>query len=52
MHYFETKLSRQPDKSTMDVIKTYNPLVKLGTFNDDEDNIIRKYWSKFQQVST
>lgn len=50
IHYVETALSRQPNKSEMDIIKKLNPFVKFGVFNEDEDNIIRKYWTKFQQV--
>jgi len=49
MHYVETSL-RHPNKETMKIIKKINPSVKLGVFNEDEDTIIRKYWSKFQQV--
>lgn len=34
----------------MNVIKKMNPFLKLGVFNEEEDNIIRRYWFKFQQV--
>lgn len=34
----------------MKEIKMNYPLLKLGVFTKEEDNIIRKYWSKFQQV--
>jgi len=34
----------------MDVIKKYNPLVKLRKFNEDEDKMLLEYWSKFQKV--
>lgn len=50
MHYVETKLSRQPNKNTLQNIKEIYPLIKLGAFNKDEDDIIRKYWYKFKQV--
>ncbi|VVC32566.1 Hypothetical protein CINCED_3A025486 [Cinara cedri] len=49
LHYVETKLSRQPKKEELDKIRKQFPLLKLGVFNKDEDNIIREYWSKFQQ---
>lgn len=50
IHYVETALSRQPNKLEMAKIQKLNPFVKLGVFNKEEDNIIRKYWSNFQQV--
>lgn len=35
----------------MNDIKKMNPLLKLGVFNEEEDDTIRKYWFKFQQVN-
>lgn len=46
----ENQLSKPPDKEIMNKIKELNPLVKVGVFNEEEDDLIRKYWSKFQKV--
>ncbi|XP_015372907.1 PREDICTED: uncharacterized protein LOC107168120 [Diuraphis noxia] len=49
IHFLETTLCRLPNKHKMDIIKKQNPLIKLGVFNKDEDNMIQEYWSKFQK---
>ncbi|XP_022169602.1 protein PFF0380w-like [Myzus persicae] len=49
IHFMETTLSRLPNKLKMDIIKKHNPLIKLRVFNEDEDRMIREYWSKFQK---
>lgn len=46
----ETTLAAYLSEEKMKIIKEINPSVKLGVFNNDEDNIILKYWSKFQKV--
>uniref|UniRef100_A0A2S2QTS4 Uncharacterized protein n=2 Tax=Sipha flava TaxID=143950 RepID=A0A2S2QTS4_9HEMI len=49
IHYVETTLSKFPKNKIIEKIKELNPSIKLGVFNEDEDNLIKKYWLKFQQ---
>ncbi|XP_025203867.1 uncharacterized protein LOC112600780, partial [Melanaphis sacchari] len=49
IHFIETSLSRPPNKEKINIIKKLNPQVKIRVFNADEDDMIRKYWSKFQK---
>lgn len=34
----------------MNLINQLNPAFKSGRFDEEEDNMIHKYWSKFKQV--
>lgn len=47
----ETQLSKQPSKTKMCAFKQLNPLLRLGVFTKEEDNLILQYWHKFQQVN-
>jgi len=47
----ETTVVHQPCKEIMNNIKKLNPSLKLGIFNEEENDSIRQRWRKFQQVN-